>query len=127
MRTSRLYRPIKTATLFCFVVFLMLIQIASGRNLSASAQQSIVNQMQRGNAYKVYQFDREGSLKNTINISPDTLGTYSSFDDLLKSNRDRVGTCKNPKPTPPEGCVLCEDGRCLCTTYKFKSGVLPPP
>ncbi len=103
------------------VAFLLIVgQTAAAQDMSSTAKQKIAGQLQHANPTTIYQFDDSGALANSYKLSPNTMGKYHNFGDLLVLNHDKVGTCKNPKPTPPEGCILCEDGRCLCTSYKFK-------
>src|ERR1039457_1276854 len=66
----------------------------------------------------LYQFDKKGTLTNSYSL-PQNVDRYRTLEDLLKSD-NATSTCKNPKPTPPPGCVLCDNGQCLCTKFKFK-------
>jgi|ERR1017187_796737 hypothetical protein len=91
---------------------------AKDKNLSAAAQESIQSKMQAQNDTSLYQFDKKGTLTNSYSL-PQNVDRYRTLEDLLKSD-NATSTCKNPKPTPPPGCVLCDNGQCLCTKFKFK-------
>ncbi len=121
MRTPRTCRLALLVSALGVAFLLIVGQTAAAQDMSSTAKQKIAGQLQHANPTTIYQFDDGGALANTFKFSLKTMGKYENFGDLLAVNRDKVGTCKNPKPTPPEGCILCEDGRCLCTNYKFKN------
>lgn len=88
---------------------------ASKTALSDQTKGLINDKLAKSSSDDVLQFDRNGLLLNTFNIGRNKLLQYRGLPDFLNSLDSPVSSCKHPVPTPPPGCVMCDDGHPLCS------------
>jgi hypothetical protein len=66
-------------------------------------------------------FNLEGTFKSLIRtISGEELANYGSLREFAL-DKNPIDNCKNPVPSPP--CIICDDGKVLCTYAKFSGKV----
>jgi hypothetical protein len=94
---------------------------AEVQKASSEAQTKMYDKMQRSSSDKLILFDRRGTFEESFDLDPSAAKYYGHLQDLLKSNKSPIGTCKKPTPTPPPGCVVCEDGHIICSKAFQKS------
>jgi hypothetical protein len=95
------------------------------KQLSPDAEASINNKLQKSSSKDLLVFSSKGSLKAVVPVNSDKLNGYKSLSDLLNSRDSPVSTCKNPTPTRPPGCVICDDGHPVCTKAMQKGSLSP--
>lgn len=88
---------------------------ASSSTLSTEAQAAITQKLAQISNKDLLVFNRNGSVVKTFGLNDYKLQHYGSLSDLLTSGETPVATCKRPVPTPPAGCVMCDDGHAVCT------------
>jgi hypothetical protein len=94
------------------------------KELPQSAQDKIKEKLSESSAGKVLFFNEEGHTTDSVTVTKGQTDRYRSLGDFLKSNESPISSCKHPTPTPPPPCILCDDGRVVCSTAAFKKA--PP-
>jgi hypothetical protein len=87
------------------------------KELSQAAQDKIKQKMSESPAGRVLVFNEEGKVTDsvTVTVTKRQIEKYQSLSDFLKSDDSPVDSCKNPVPTPPPPCILCDNGRVVCS------------
>jgi hypothetical protein len=88
---------------------------AQSAKLSSESQAMIKNKLQQSSNNDLLVFDRNGAVQATFKLSTSELQKYKSLGDFIKSSDSPIANCKNPVPTPPPGCVMCDSGHPVCT------------
>lgn len=137
------------AKAFFFVLALFLLSSSAGLSedqknqskLSSSTKMKITNQLNESDRHSVSVFTKAGD--ETANIPLDTTrSTYfhslrdyvvsvqsdeekeGRSDTKLRTDAKPIATCKDPQALePPPPCVICKDGRILCSKASFGTKV----
>jgi hypothetical protein len=88
-------------------------RIAQTLKQSSSTAATGDNKTNRDSGH-LFLFNHDGELQDTMKEQKDELKGYNSLQGWLKSDKSPVGSCKDPKPTPPPGCVMCDNGSTVC-------------
>ena len=85
--------------------------------LSDTAKNKITAKLSTSKPNSLLLFNIEGELKSSLDpISKDDQDAYHSLKDFTVK-KNPIDNCKNPVPSPP--CVICDDGRVVCTRAEF--------
>ena len=110
----------------CLTVSLILSLVAltaqvKGTAPSAEVQEKIQKALAAAPKNSVIVFDSQGNnLNKGVTLTEDQLRTYDSLKSYVRKNSSEVDGCNNPTPVPPPPCVLCDNGRIVCTNAKFR-------
>jgi hypothetical protein len=86
--------------------------------LTADAKAKISSWLDSGGTNTVMFFNGEGDCIKRVPIPNYVLGTDHSLFDFVK--KDPIAGCENPKAlTPPPPCVVCKDGKIICSRAHF--------
>jgi hypothetical protein len=90
------------------------------RQLSENAKKKILKTLARQDRNSISVFNLTGDFQRTVRaVTDDELARYARLEDFVVEINP-VDTCKNPIPSPPPPCVICDDGTVVCTPAKFK-------
>lgn len=92
------------------------VAFAEVKKPSSEVQAKIGDKLQQSSRDDLMLFDKDGVLEKKTALNTDlSVDSYKSLPDLLNSNKSPIDDCKKPTPTPPPGCVVCGDGRIVCS------------
>jgi len=101
------------ALIFGFVPNRLIAQSKTGKRLDAEAKGKITKTLAEHEANEVILFDPHGKSEGVVaKLTDDDVRRYGSLEQFL-IDKNPVDSCKNPVPSPP--CVICDDGRVVCS------------
>jgi hypothetical protein len=103
------------AAIIVSVAFLWPAHAEVQKKPSTEAQAKITDKLQQSSDNKLIVFNHAGTVEDNFNLDQKTVDRYGSLKELLNSNKNPVSSCKNPTPTPPPGCVICDNGWIICS------------
>jgi hypothetical protein len=112
--------PLRIALLSMIAMISASISFTETQKLSSTAQAAVNDKLRASSTKELLVFNQDGSLQTTYGLDLSQLQQYDTLPDLLKSHKSPIADCKHPVPTPPPGCVICENGRAVCNkSVKF--------
>ncbi len=95
----------------------------SQKERSSTARDKITAAV-NANPDKVLVFDGEGNTKESVTPTESDRATYDSLERFVQSSRKSpVDSCHNPTAVPPPPCILCDNGRIVCSKVKFRGTI----
>ena len=90
---------------------------------SPQAKEQIKERMENAQEDIVVLFDKDGNQMTQLAVSEELKRRYKSLEAFIRGQKatgSPVSGCDNPKATdPPPICVICSDGRSVCSKARF--------
>jgi hypothetical protein len=95
--------------------------------LPQAVQDKIQMTMEKSPQNSVTVYDKSGNETGSVTVNKSKAQKYGSLADFLKSDESPAKSCKDPVPTPPPPCIICNDGQVVCAKASFVGKPPSPP